>query len=236
MEDVGHSEANERRTGTMSNKRRERVRMEISREAARLFWEQGVDSTRGEQIADAVGLSERTIWRYFRNKESCAEPVLSQDVEEFVAVLRCWPRELSLEDHLVEWATNRPRDTDQQAYDLAVMRMMVLAETEPALRTAWLMACDRAERELVGIIADRLRRPADDLEVRLYAAAVMSVVRVIDEYGSAAVVSGADPTTSGNLLERMARAMRVATGGTLGDPVGPIHGSREDRSGGNDAE
>lgn len=219
MEDVGPGEANERRPGEMSDKRRERVRLEISREASRLFWEHGVDGTTGEQIAEAVGLSVRTIWRYFRNKESCAEPVLSQDVEEFVAVLRGWPREVSLEDHLVEWATNRTRDSDQQAYDLAVMRMMVLAETEPALRTAWLMACDRAEHELVGIIAERMDRQAGDLEVRLHAAAVMSVVRVIDEYGSAAILSGADPGADGNLLERMAQAMRVATGGILGDPV-----------------
>ena len=100
MEDVGHSEANERRPGAMSDKRRGRVGLEISREAARLFWEQGVDGTTGEQIADAVGLSERTIWRYFRNKESCAEPVMTRTVEESVSIVRCWPRELSIEDHV----------------------------------------------------------------------------------------------------------------------------------------
>lgn len=235
MEDADHGEANERKPGEMSDKRRQRVRLEISREAARLFWEHGVDGTTGEQIADAVGLSVRTIWRYFRNKESCAEPVLAQDVEEFVAVLRRWPREVSLEDHLVEWATNRTRDRDQQDYDLAVMKMMVLSDTEPALRTAWLMAFDQAERELVEIIANRMDRQADDLEVRLHAAAISAVVRVIDEYGSAAVVSG-DSASIGNLLERMAQAMRVATGGVLGDPVGSTHRSREDESGGNDGE
>lgn len=221
MEDAGHGDTNERRPGGMSEQRRERVRLEISREAARLFWEHGVDGTTGEQIADAVGLSVRTIWRYFRNKESCAEPVLAQDVEEFVAVLRRWPREISLEDHLVEWATNRPQDPDQQAYDLAVIRMTVLAEKEPALRSAWLMANDRIERELVEIIADRLRRPADDVEVRLHAAATNAVVRVISEDVSAALMAGADPASLDNPIERMARAVRVATGGVVGDPVGP---------------
>ncbi|MGH3147342.1 MAG: helix-turn-helix domain-containing protein, partial [Rubrobacter sp.] len=72
MEDAGRGDTSERRSGGMSEQRRRRVRMEISREAARLFWEQGVADTTGEQIADAVGLSVRTIWRYFRNKESCA--------------------------------------------------------------------------------------------------------------------------------------------------------------------
>lgn len=221
MEDAGRGETGVGRSGAMSDKRRERVRLEISREAARLFWEQGVADTTGEQIAEAVGLSVRTIWRYFRNKESCAEPVLAQDVEEFVAVLRRWPREVSTEDHLAEWLANRSQDADQRGDDLAVMRMIVLSETEPTIRTALLMAYDRAEREFVKIIADRLGRPAHDLEVRLHAAAISSVVRVIDENASAVLMSGADPASIGNPLEDIVRAVRRATGGALGDPVGP---------------
>jgi len=46
----------ERSRGGMSEQRRRRVRLEISREAARLFWAQGVDGTSGDQIAEAVGL------------------------------------------------------------------------------------------------------------------------------------------------------------------------------------
>ncbi len=39
MEDAGHSgTTSERGPGTMSERRRERVRMYVSREAARLFW------------------------------------------------------------------------------------------------------------------------------------------------------------------------------------------------------
>jgi AcrR family transcriptional regulator len=222
MEDDGRSDtSNERRRGGMSEQRRERIRLEISREAARLFWEQGLDGTTGEQIADAVGLSTRTIWRYFRNKESCAEPILAQDAEEFVAVLRRWPREVSIEDHLREWVRGRPRDPEQLAYDLAVQRLIVLSEREPALRTAWLMAYDRAERRLGETIADRLRRPADDIEVRLHAAAVSSAMRAIDEYYSVALLAGADRASLGDPVERIARAVRVATGGALGDPVDP---------------
>ncbi len=209
----------ERKPGGMSEQRRERLRLEISREAARLFWEQGVAATTGEQIADAVGLSVRTLWRHFRNKESCAEPVLAQDGEEFVAVLRLWPPELSLEDHLTNWAVNRTQNPEQQAYDLAVIRMTVLAETEPDLRVAWLMTNDRIERELATVIASRLKRPVDDAEVRLHAAAATAVLRVISEDVSAALMAGAEPASLGNPLERMARAVRVATGGALGDPV-----------------
>jgi AcrR family transcriptional regulator len=212
---------NDRKSGGMSEQRQQRIRLEISREAARLFWEQGVAATSGEQIANAVGISVRTLWRYFRNKESCAEPVLAQDVEEFVAVLRRWPRNVSLKDHLVEWAANRPKDTEQRAYDEAVIKMTVLGEKEPDLRAALLMTNDRIERELVEIIADRLRRPTDDLEVRLHAAATTAVVRVISEDVCAALMAGADRASLGNPIERMAEAVRVATGGVIGDPVEP---------------
>jgi AcrR family transcriptional regulator len=212
---------NDRKSGGMSEQRQQRIRLEISREAARLFWEQGVAATSGEQIAAAAGISVRTLWRYFRNKESCAEPVLAQDVEEFVAVLRRWPRQVSLEDHLVEWATNRPKDSDQRAYDDAVIKMTVLGEKEPDLRAALLMTNDRIERELVEIIADRLRRPTDDLEVRLHAATTTAAVRVISEDVCAALMAGADRASLGNPIGRMVQAVRIATGGVVGDPVEP---------------
>jgi AcrR family transcriptional regulator len=211
----------DRKSGGKSEQRHQRLRLEISREAARLFWEHGVAATSGEQIANAVGISVRTLWRYFRNKESCAEPVLAQDVEEFVAVLRRWPREVSLEDHLVEWATNRPKNPDQQSYDDAVIKMTVLGEKEPDLRAALLMTNDRIERELVEIIANRLRRPTDDLEVRLHAAASTAVLRVISEDVCAALMAGVDRASIGNPIGRMAQSVRVATGGVVGDPVAP---------------
>jgi AcrR family transcriptional regulator len=220
MKSKNHSKTKkESKPKGMSEERRRRLRLDISREAARLFWEQGVANTTGEQIATAAGLSVRTLWRHFRNKESCAEPVLSQDAEEFVAVLRRWPRDVSLEAHLVAWAKERPRDPELQAYDEAVIKMTVLAEKEPDVRAAWLMANDRVERELVGVIANRLRRSADDLEVRLHAAATTAVLRVISEDISAALMAGTEPSSIGNPFERMARAVRVATGGAFGDPV-----------------
>lgn len=215
------NKTNQRRRGKMSEQRLQQIRLEISCEAAHLFWEQGVTNTTGEQIADAVGVSVSTIWRYFRNKESCAEPVLTQDIEEFVGVLRGWPRELSLEDRLIVWATERPKDSGQQAYDLAVRRLIVLSKTEPAIQAAWLMACRYIERELVVIIASRLNCEPDTLEVRLHAAATASVIRVFTEDIDAARMAGADTFPLDGLYNRITSAVRVATGGALGDPIEP---------------
>ncbi|MFI6377379.1 TetR/AcrR family transcriptional regulator [Streptomyces sp. NPDC050546] len=208
----------------MSEQRRARLRLEISREAARLFWDQGVAATSGDQIAAAVGLSTRTIWRHFRSKESCAEPVVMQGVVTLLSVLRAWPRQRSLEDHLAaELARLRhERPPVDPADEALAMRMIRLADTEPALRTAWLMACDQTERELCVIIGDRLERPAGDVEVRMHAAAAAAVVRVLEEHIGAAVLAGADITEFTDVAavsRRFADAIRTATGGAVGDPV-----------------
>ena len=96
-----------------SDEQRARRRLAISRHAVRLFRDQGVAETTGEQIAHAAGVSERTLRRLFRAKEACVEPVLTIALDDFVAVLRTWPAHLELDEHLraaygASWA---PRST-----------------------------------------------------------------------------------------------------------------------------
>ncbi|MFB8348205.1 TetR/AcrR family transcriptional regulator [Streptomyces niveus] len=208
----------------MSEQRRQRLRLEISREAARLFWDQGVSATSGDQIAEAVGLSTRTIWRHFRSKESCAEPIVMQGVVTLLSVLRAWPRQSSLEDHLAAELGRFRHEAPpvDLADELLAMKMIRLADTEPALRTAWLMACDQTERQLCLIISDRLGIPAADPRVRLHAAAAAAVIRVLDEHIGAALLSGTDASEFGGaaaVARRYARAIRTATGSEIGDAV-----------------
>lgn len=206
----------------MSDERRHRLRLEVSREASRLFWEQGVDATSGDQIAEAVGLSTRTIWRHFRSKESCAEPIVTRGVEWELSALRSWPRHLSLEQHLAAEVVRYEdaADAREHADTLLAVRMIRLADHEPAIRTAWLMACDDVEREMTAIIAKRLGRPADDLAMRLYGAAASGAFRVVNEELGAAALRGVVPEDlEGDVIRRVAGAVRDATGGAVGDAV-----------------
>ncbi|MGW2328899.1 TetR/AcrR family transcriptional regulator [Streptomyces sp. NPDC001700] len=215
--------ATAKRGGGMSEQRRHRLRLEISREASRLFWEQGVDATSGDQIAEAVGLSTRTIWRHFRSKESCAEPIVIQGVEWEMRTLRDWPAHLSLEERFRAEAGRFHREASAVEVDdnALAIRMIRLADTEPALRTAWLMACDQVEREMAEIIAKRLGHPATDLQVRVHAAAASAAIRVFNEEIGAALLDGADRAQWDDAPERMAHAVRTATGGAIGDAVAP---------------
>ncbi|MFE9888508.1 TetR/AcrR family transcriptional regulator [Streptomyces scopuliridis] len=205
----------------MSERRRYRIRLEISREASRLFWEQGVDATSGDQIAEAVGLSTRTIWRHFRSKESCAEPIVMAGVEQELALLRSWPPELSLEDHFAAEALSNGREIDpaEAADTILAMKMIRLADSEPAIRTAWLMACDQVEKQMVEIIAQRLQLPAHHIDARLHAAAASAALRVISEDVGASLLEGADPRQFAGTSTRIAHAVRRATGGAVGDAV-----------------
>lgn len=208
--------------GGMSEQRRRRVRLEISREAARLFWAQGVDGTSGDQIAEAVGLSTRTIWRHFRSKESCAEPIIAQSVEWELATLRSWPAHRSLEEHFAVEAQRLVSGISpaEQADTVLGIKMIRLADTEPALRTAWLMACDQVEHELAAVIGTRIGLPPDDVRVRLHAASAAAALRVINENVGAGLLAGVPASELGDEnFAFIADAVRTATGGAVGDPV-----------------
>ncbi len=196
--------------------------LDISREAARLFWDQGVAATTGDQIADATGLSVRTLWRYFRNKESCVEPIIAKNVQSLMVMLRRWPADLSLEDHFAAELAERARrpDARRSADDLISVQMVGLADTDPAIRSTWLMVCDQVEREMAVIIGARLQAAVDDSKVRLHAAAAGAVIRVINEDISRELLDNRyDRVDARNMAQRLAHAVRESTSGAVGDPV-----------------
>jgi AcrR family transcriptional regulator len=194
-------------------------RLAVSRLACALFWERGVSATSGDDIASAAGLSTRTIWRYFRTKESCVEPVLAKSAHRFLAVLDRWPDELSLAEHLAADALEHPLTKQDVDDEVAAMRIATMSTAEPALRTAYLMVHDEMERGFLPVIAKRLQLADGDLTVRLCAAAVTGAFRVVDEDVSRAIVVDNRAVGQQEALDLIDRAIRDATNGRLGGPV-----------------
>ena len=201
------------------NDKQEQARIAVSRIACALFWERGVAGTSGDDIAAAAGLSTRTIWRYFRSKESCVEPLLAKSADRFLASARRWPHELSLSEHLAADAIAHPLSPQDIEDELSAIRLATMTESDPALRSAYLMVHDRMERGLIPVIADRLGLPEDDLTVRLCAAAVTGAFRVVDEDVSRAIIVDGKKVSQEEALALMDRAIREATNGRLGGPV-----------------
>lgn len=156
----------------LSVEQRDRQRLEISRHAVRLFRTQGLAATSGAQIAEAAGVSERTLWRWFRAKESFVEPVLRSALESFGAALRSWPAGGGLLAHL----RGEYRLDDTEVDDvLAVVRM---TRDEPALRAVWLLLQEQAEPTLAEVLAQRLGLPPDSVDARTKAAVVNAALRI----------------------------------------------------------
>ncbi|WP_221181460.1 TetR family transcriptional regulator [Histidinibacterium lentulum] len=190
--------------------RLEIARLEVSRHAARLFWEKGFDATSGNDIAAAAGISTRTVWRYFRSKEACVEPVLKVSELRFAVLLGEWPKTESIEQYLARSVTAFVSDEAFIRDSIAAVRILAILHREPALRSAWLMACHAAEMELRGVIADRAAQSAEDFEVRLCAASITAAMRLVDEEISAAVINDGVQVSSEEATARIISAIRGA--------------------------
>lgn len=197
------------------------ARLRVSRHACELFWERGVAATTGDDIAAAAGLSTRTIWRYFRSKESCVEPVLALSAKRFIALASRWPDDLSLADHMAADMVDNPLTEQELADEIASLRIATMSATEPALRTAYLMVHDEMERGFAPVIARRLRLPEGDLTARLFAAAVTAAFRVVDEDVGRRAIVEKERVSQQEALALVDRAIRDATNGRLGGPVEP---------------
>ncbi|MET8758794.1 TetR family transcriptional regulator [Lentzea sp. NPDC004782] len=195
----------------MSDEQRQRQRLDISRHAVRLFTEQGVAATSGEQIAQAAGVSERTFWRYFPHKESCVEPVLTKMVDAFCVVLRAWPPELELIDHLRQ-AYSPVVDSASGADVDAVLAVVRLTHGEPALRAAYLVLRERAEDALADVLAERMGLPRDSIDVRLRAAAASAVLRVATDDVARANAAGITVEALSGHREQIATAVSRVLG------------------------
>lgn len=193
--------------------------LNVSRHAARLILERGFSAASGEEIAAAAGISKRTLWRYFRNKESCLAPLLALSWGRFAEELRAWPAELSLEAHLAACFALEKQSPEFLADGWLIAQIAARIPEEPDLRSVWLTSYADGEEALAAIIGDRIGRAAQEFDLRLCAAAVMAAVRVVDETLCRAAIRHGKVYSPEEAAAQMARAIRAA--GTLPfcDPI-----------------
>jgi AcrR family transcriptional regulator len=140
-----------------------------------------VAATTGEQIGQAVGVSARTVWRYFPSKESCVSPLFAAGIDAIAASLRAWRPGRPLEDALERAATTGDPSTPRPHLP-KIRALMRLTRTEPGLRAVWLQAHDEAEPAFARALADRAGLPAVDLRSEIQAAMLNSALRTAVEH------------------------------------------------------
>ncbi|MFH8976192.1 TetR/AcrR family transcriptional regulator [Streptomyces sp. NPDC017890] len=167
------------RTGRppLTEERKTAIRLEIARAAVDLFIAQGVAATTGEQIGQAVGVSARTVWRYFPTKESCVQPLFSTGIDTIAAALRQWPPGRPLQEAFEHLWT-----TDAVLPGPDVGALLRLTRTEPGLRAVWLQTHDEAEPAFARALAERAGSPPDDVRPAIWAAMLNAALRAAVEH------------------------------------------------------
>jgi AcrR family transcriptional regulator len=200
------------RTGRppLTERRRAATRLEIAREAVRLFTAKGVAATSAEEIAGAAGISVRTLWRYFPTKESCVLPLLTGGIELTAGALRAWRPG----GGVTELLDDLERSSDTATADVATLINLVrLTRTDPALRAVWLQAHDDAEPIFATVLAERAvsTQPGHHLSVKVRATMINSALRAaVEHYADHTAPADVDATS---LSETVRAAMLTAAQG-----------------------
>jgi AcrR family transcriptional regulator len=204
------------RTGRppLSKERKAEIRLEIARAAVDLFAAQGVAATTGEQIGQAVGVSARTVWRYFPSKEACVRPLFAAGIDAIADVLRRWRPDRPLED---VFGSVLPTDSRLvHGPDRATICSLVrLTRSEPGLRAEWLQSYDAAEPAFARALAERSGLAADALVPTIQAAMVNAALRAAVEHYAWRVADGATDaaTAEAELTATMRSALAVVADG-----------------------
>lgn len=141
----------------LRERKRRLTRQHISDAATVLFATRGFDNVRVSDVAERVGVSEKTIYNYFPTKESLVLDTADEGVERLAAALRRRRPEESLTETVVrvlkEDAARLQDIPDEIIGFLPAFREMI--DSTPALRAAWLELHDRlaavAQEELAAL-------------------------------------------------------------------------------------
>jgi AcrR family transcriptional regulator len=173
---TGTLEAGQARPGGLRERKKARTRASIREHALRLFREQGYHATTVEKIAEAAEISPSTFFRYFPTKEDL---VLQDDMDtRMIEALERQPAGLS--PLAAIRAAVREMFASYGEADLDVVRQTTqLTMTVPEARARALDELARTIGVITEAVARRAGRPADDLNIRVMAGAIVGVIMAI---------------------------------------------------------
>nr|WP_243657419.1 TetR family transcriptional regulator [Parafrankia sp. BMG5.11] len=157
----------------LRERKKARTRAAIQTHALRLFREQGYHATTIEQIIDAAEVSETTFFRYFPTKE---DVVLQDDLDPLIIeAFHDQPADLT-PIQAIRAAIRQQFEALTPRQRQAVQERTSLIIAEPALRAAMLDQISQTMLLLADAIAERTRRPKDDLAVRTIAGSAIGAM------------------------------------------------------------
>ena len=160
----------------LADRRRDLIARDIRRTALTLFAERGFDAVSVQDIADAVGMSARTFFRYFASKDDVLLEYVRSLEDSLCAALRARPAGegavTALRAAYIETSTVAPGQ-----HDAVVARARVL-DAAPALRARAHGEWTFGSREMARLLADRMGLDPVTDQRPLVIAAAMSAAAV----------------------------------------------------------
>ncbi|MBX9640468.1 MAG: TetR/AcrR family transcriptional regulator [Mycobacteriaceae bacterium] len=178
----------------LRERRRRQTSADIRGAAVHLAQARGWDKVTIEEICVHAGISTRTFFNYFPNKEAAIaygpSDLPPELAEEFVAAGPA-PLSVVLAD-LITLAAHHLRDMPPQREQAVCM--LDLAKTTPAVLAAFLADLERFQSQLTEIVAKRQGMPSDDEIPALISALALTAVRSGIERWSSGQPEDADDT------------------------------------------
>jgi AcrR family transcriptional regulator len=186
----------------LRERKKQKTRSAIQREALRLFQAQGYDATTVEQIAEAAEISQSTFFRYFPTKE---DVVLLDDYDPVIAKMIA---ERPAEEPPVTAIRKAMADTIGVVFvedqELVRNRLSFMLSV-PAIRARMFEQSSETHQMLCAVFSERTGRDPDSFDIRIAVGAIIGAM-------NAAVLHWAqDPDT--NLEELITRALELVEHG-----------------------
>ncbi len=160
------------------------MRQQLSDTATLMFMERGFDAVRVAEIADACGVSEKTVFNYFPTKEA----LILDRLESTMASLRVGlaepgisPVEAALrilDDELGAMTSWLARQDDPVQAGASIRRFGTLIRATPSLRAHQSDMMDQFVAVAAAILAERAGMSAHDPEPQIAATALLGLWRI----------------------------------------------------------
>ncbi|MEV6176260.1 TetR family transcriptional regulator [Streptomyces sp. NPDC052016] len=174
---------------TLRERKKQRTRDALLRAALELFTTRGYERTTVDEIAEAVGVSQRTFFRYFAGKEEAALALTEMTIERFVEGIRARPRHEApmeaLRQAVLEGWDSIHEVVEAVAPIELYLRMYRVIESTPVLLAAHLRRSVEIEEEIARILAEREGLDVDaDPRPRVAVAVFGGVMRMTERQWS----------------------------------------------------
>ena len=169
----------------LRERRRRQTSADIRGAAVRLARERGWDKVTVDGICNEAGISTRTFFNYFPNKESAIaygpSDIPPELVDEFVAA---GPASYSVVlAELITLAAHHVRDVPPEREQAEAM--LELAKTVPAVLSAFLADLERFQNHLTEIVSRRQATgPGDEMSALISALAITAIRSGLESWSS----------------------------------------------------